>query len=107
MTLTTTEQQAAPDTAPAALSDVSNWVLQYLEMKHPETRGTLHTDTSFDSVGLDSQARVDMISAMERRFGITLDPTLAYDFVTAGALASFVWSQISGVPIDEKLLMGI
>ena len=100
-----TRQQ--PGSKPESLNDVSSWVLQYLAARFPETGGTLHPDMSFDSIGLDSLARVDMISAMEGRFGITLEPTLAYDFVTAGALSAFVWGQISGAPVDQKHLMGV
>lgn len=92
---------------PAGLSEVSGWLLQHLEAKHPEMRGKLHKDMSFDSIGLDSLARVELISAMEQRFGITLEPTLAYDFVTAGALSTYVWGQISGAPVDQKQLMGV
>lgn len=93
--------------APHALIDVSNWIVHYLEAKHPEMRGAIHADMSFDNIGLDSLARVEMIAAMENRFGVALDPTLAYDFVTAGALSSFVWGQITGVAVDQKQLMGV
>jgi acyl carrier protein len=68
---------------------------------------SLHADMSFDSIGLDSLARVDLISAMEARFGMALDPTLAYDFVTPGALSAFVWGQACGIPADEKRLMDV
>ncbi|SFU53556.1 acyl carrier protein [Pseudoduganella namucuonensis] len=92
---------------PAALIEVSGWLIEHLEGKHPEMRGQLHKDMSFDSIGLDSLARVELISAMERRFGVALEPTLAYDFVTAGALSAYVWGQISGTPVDQKHLMGV
>lgn len=95
------------EASPAALADVTAWVVQYLEQKHPEMQGTIHGDMSFDSIGLDSMARVELISAMEGCYGIALDPTLAYDFITARALSGFVWSQVSGEPIDQKQLMGI
>lgn len=100
-------QEAGAQAKPEGSAEVRAWILQYLEGKHPEVRGTLHKDMSFDAIGLDSVARVDMISAMEKHFGIALDPQLAYDFVTAGALSEFVWGQISGVPADQKRLLGV
>jgi acyl carrier protein len=101
------QQEADMQAKPQALSDVVVWVIQHLESKHPEMKGAVHGDVSFDSVGLDSLARVDMISAMERSFGIALDATLAYDFVTPNALSAFVWGQITGEPVDQKQLMGV
>ena len=101
------QQQAASAEKPQALPDVLAWVIHYLETKHPETKESVHGDMSFDSVGLDSLARVEMIAAMEAAFGIELDPTLAYDFVTPGALSGFVWGQLSGEPVDQKQLMGM
>lgn len=102
MTTTPTSQQAA-----ACVTDVSSWIIAHLEKRFPAMAGVIHADMSFDAIGLDSLERVDLIAALEGRFGITLDPTLGYDFVTTGALAAFVWGQISGVAVDEKQLMGV
>jgi acyl carrier protein len=109
MTMTSQAPQPVQSLAskPSSLTEVRTWIVQFLESKHPEMRGTIHADMSFDSIGLDSLARVDMIGSMENQFGLKLDPTLAYDFVTPGALSSFVWGQIAGVPVDEKQLIGV
>src|SRR5687768_14219988 len=79
------------------ISEVTSWMMQYLETKHPEVTGKVHGEMSFDSVGLDSLGRVEMLTAMEGCFKLKLDPTLAYDFVTVGALSKYVWGQINGI----------
>lgn len=101
------QQHAGTTEQPRAQAEVLAWVIHYLESKHPEAKDAVHGDMSFDSIGLDSLARVEMIAALEAGFGIALDPTLAYDFVTPGALSAFVWGQLSGEPVDQKQLMGM
>ena len=96
-----------PGTKPNSPEDVSSWVIEYLAARYPEMAASVHADMSFDNIGLDSLARVELIAAMEVRFGVTLDPTLAYDFVTAGALSAFVWGQATGAAVDVKQLMGV
>jgi acyl carrier protein len=51
-------------------------------------------DMSFDYIGLDSLARVELLAGLEECFAVPLDPTAAYDFVTVRALSEFVWSAI-------------
>lgn len=44
-------------------------------------------DTSFSAMGLDSMTQVTLIGRLEERFGVELDPTLAYDYPTVNALS--------------------
>lgn len=78
-----------------------------LRVHQPDFAEEIHDNLSFDYIGLDSVARVELIAALERHPGIALDPTAAYDFVTVGALASFVWSELSGESLDLKATLGV
>lgn len=79
----------------------------YLKVHQPDFAEEIHDNLSFDYIGLDSVARVELIAALERHLDIALDPTAAYDFVTVGALARFVWSELSGEALDLKATLGV
>lgn len=80
---------------------------EYLRVHQPGFTEDIHDNLSFDYIGLDSVARVELVAALERHLGISVDPTAAYDFVTVGALASFVWSELSGESLDLKAALGV
>lgn len=107
MIQTNMQEQAGSRANPQGQAEVLAWLIQSLESKQPDLKGLIHSAMSFDCIGLDSLARVELVTAMEGQFGILLDPTLAYDFVTPGALAAFVWGELSGTPVDQKQLMGV
>lgn len=80
---------------------------EYLQIHQPDFVEDIHDNLSFDYIGLDSVARVELVAALEKQLGIAIDPTAAYDFVTVGALASFVWSQLSDTPLDLNAVLGV
>jgi acyl carrier protein len=98
-------------TAPENTSQVRERIITLLEQYIIEERHdfteTITNHMSFDYIGLDSLARVNLLVALEKEFSISLDPTAAYDFVTVNALAEFVWSVISGTPLDLKKTLEI
>ncbi len=73
----------------------------------PAFDAPLTREASFDALGLDSMARVSLVQALEEEYALTLEPGLAFDFVTVDALARYVCAQINGEAIDEKALLGI
>lgn len=93
--------------AASSIAEVRQWLKDYLQQQHKEINEPIRDDMSFDYIGLDSLARVALMTASEQRFFLKLDPTAAYDFVTVGALSEFVWSQISGEALDQKKLLDI
>jgi acyl carrier protein len=99
-------KSSAPETAPS-INEVRQWLKDYLQQHHKDISEPIRDDMSFDYIGLDSLARVAIMTASEQRFSLKLDPTAAYDFVTVGALSEFVWSQISGEALDQKKLLDI
>lgn len=96
---------------PASIEQVSEGIksrLQhYLQAERPDFTEAIKDDMSFDYIGLDSLARVNLLSGLEKEFGVSLDPTAAYDFVTVRALAEFVWSVMSGQEMDVKKALDI
>lgn len=82
-------------------------LLELLREGDPAFDMPLPGDASFDALGLDSMVRVGLVQALEDEFAFSLEPGLAFDFVTIDALASFVRAQINGDAIDEKALLGI
>jgi acyl carrier protein len=94
---------------PAALekAEVNAWIKEYLLRECKNIQGPIEDHASLDYLGLDSLARVNLVVAVEGRFNLSLDPTAAYDFVTVGAITEYVWSQITGQPLDEKTLLDI
>lgn len=72
-----------------------------------EFKDRIEDNMSFDYIGLDSLARVNLMTALDKEYGVTLDPAAAYDFVTVGALAQFVWSRVTGTPLDLKKVLEV
>jgi acyl carrier protein len=79
----------------------------YLKINRPDFTEAIRDDMSFDYIGLDSLARVELLSGLDKALGISLDPTAAYDFVTVRALAEYVCSVVNGTSLDFKQALGI
>lgn len=103
----------APAADPARATDelvaeaIRRHLLRLLRAAEPGFDAPLPGDTSFDALGLDSMTRVGLVQALEDEFARSLEPGLAFDFVTIDALAAYVRAQINGEAIDEKALLGI
>lgn len=80
---------------------------EHLRVNRPDFTEEIGDDMSFDYIGLDSLARVELLTGLDGALGVSLDPTAAYDFVTVRALAGFVWSSLSGTALDVKKALGI
>lgn len=88
-----------PANQPASLESISESIIAHLT-KHlartqPDFNEPIHTDMSFDYIGLDSMSRVELVSELAKRWSVELDLTAAYDFITVGALAEFVHEELS------------
>lgn len=106
-TLTKTETAPKPENVDQVVERIKSLLQAYLGEHGPAFNETITDNMSFDYIGLDSLARVGLLSALEKEFAVALDPTAAYDFVTVHALAQFVWSEVSGCEFDARKVMGI
>lgn len=118
-TLLTLADDVAP-ASPAHAIDATNTItvaevgqrirlrlMKLLQDNGVERTEPIGDDMSFDYIGLDSLARVELLTALDDEFGTSLDPTSAYDFVTVGALAKFVRSQLTGEVLDLKQVLEV
>lgn len=98
-------------TKPSNVGDVATLIKgllrETLRAHHPDFNEKIGDDMSFDYIGLDSLARVELLAGLDRALGVSLEPTAAYDFVTVRALAEFVWSTLSGQEMDVRKALGI
>lgn len=76
----------------------------YVRDDRPDFTDTIADDMSFDYIGLDSLARVNLLSSLEQTLGMKLDPTAAYDFITPRALAEFIYAQMQTENIANKTM---
>jgi acyl carrier protein len=96
-----------PENVAQVSERIRSFLQSFLRVEQPDFLEPVGNDMSFDYLGLDSLARVNLVTGLEKEFGISLDPTAAYDFVTPRALAEFVWSVISDTPLDAKKTLNI
>jgi len=98
-------------TPPPGIDDVvaliKRLLTEHLQVHRPDFTEPIGDDMSFDYIGLDSLARVELLTGLDRALGVSLDPTAAYDFVTVRALAEFVASTLGGTAMDVKKALGI
>lgn len=74
---------------------ITTYLQQHLARTQPDFAEPLHSNMSFDYLGLDSLSRVELISALCKEWSVKLDLTAAYDYVTVGALSEFIWQELA------------
>ena len=82
-------------TLEAVTDRITTYLQQHLARTQPDFAEPLHTNMSFDYMGLDSLSRVELVSALSKEWSKELDLTAAYDFVTIGALSEFIWRELT------------
>ncbi|PUA27840.1 MAG: hypothetical protein B0W54_15040 [Cellvibrio sp. 79] len=105
--LTPINNRVQPDSVDGVSQRIFFHLKKRIDADYPDFTEPLRSDMSFDYIGLDSVSRVELVTDLANDFGIKLDPTAAYDFVTIGSLAEFVWSEISGTTLDLKKALGV
>jgi acyl carrier protein len=80
--------------APSA-EQIQEWLANYIaKVLEIEDAATLNVTTQFDRYGLSSVAAVGMAGDLEEWLGISIDPTLPYDFPTIEALAGHLAEKL-------------
>lgn len=106
-TLENTENPSKPENVEQVVERIKSLLQSHIAEQGHTFSEPITDNMSFDYIGLDSLARVNLLSALDKEFAVSLDPTAAYDFVTVRALAEFVWSEVSGCEFDVRKVMGI
>lgn len=60
-------------------------------------------DRRFFDLGLDSVSGVELVTGLERALGLTLDPTLIYEYPTPAALADHLLDRVFAAPAAYPL----
>jgi acyl carrier protein len=69
---------------------ISQWLERHMVPIFLERGLPVDMDTSFDALGLDSLARVELITALENQFNVNLDPVLGFEYPTIRSLSEHI-----------------
>ncbi len=87
----------------ADAESIQSWMVDWLvkELKLPVT--SIDTTKSFADYGLDSVTAVELADALQEWLGVTLSPTLAYDYPTIESMAQYLAKEIQkSTPIPNS-----
>ncbi|KRV47780.1 polyketide synthase [Wenjunlia vitaminophila] len=76
-------------------SVLRDWLIDRLSLYLQCGRGRIEVDVPYVEYGLDSVASLSLIGDIEAEFGLSLEPTLAWDYPTVTALAGLLASRLS------------
>lgn len=83
--------------------NIESWICAYLQKILGLTADQVDPLTGFDELGLDSAAAIGLVGELEEWVELELDPTLAYDFPNARALAGTVAAMLAEkVPVAAQ-----
>lgn len=67
--------------------EIKTWLVSYLAELMEVDRDDIDVNIPFDEYGLDSSMSVVMVADLEAWLGLTLEPTVIYDYPTLDKLA--------------------
>ncbi len=62
----------------------------------------IDADKAFQELGFDSLTAVEMRNRLKAATGLSLSPTLIFDYPTPNGLASYIRAELAGVPQEIK-----
>jgi polyketide synthase 12 len=62
----------------------------------------IDADKAFQELGFDSLTAVELRNRLKTATGLSLSPTLIFDYPTPNALASYIRTELAGVPQEVK-----
>lgn len=72
---------------------------EYIRNVLPEQADAITDSVSFSAMGMDSVSHVQLIAAIEDRFNLKIEPTMAFDYPTVAALSQ----QVAELAKQENL----
>ena len=77
------------------------WITTYLAEQFDFPKDSLHWDTTFKSLQLDSMDMVEMMMDMEEELGVDFDQNDMAELTTIGELADYIEKKLNK-PIERK-----
>ncbi|MBD0336593.1 MAG: AMP-dependent synthetase, partial [Cyanobacteria bacterium Co-bin13] len=77
----------------SSAEDIQRWMVRWLAQALQTAEATIDIRRPFAEYGLDSVTAVELADALETALGVTLEPTLAYEYPTIEALARHLARQ--------------
>ena len=69
---------------------LERWLTEVVAAAVDLEPGAIDVEARFDRYGIDSAAAIGLTDELERQLGITLEPTLLYDYPSIRSLAGFL-----------------
>ena len=71
------------------------------------TPEAIDPDKAFQELGFDSLTAVEMRNRLKATTGLALSPTLIFDYPTPNGLATYIRSELAGVPQETKQVAAV
>jgi acyl carrier protein len=78
---------------PQTAESIQNWMVDWLVRELEVEAQSIDTSKSFADYGLDSVTAVELADALQNWLGVTLSPTLAYEYPTIEFLAQYLATE--------------
>jgi acyl carrier protein len=82
--------------ATPSLDELRTWLTQRVGEYLDGTVAHIRTDVALVEYGLDSMYALIMCGEIEDHLGLTVEPTLAWDYDTIDAVAGFLTRELAG-----------
>ena len=89
----TNPQQADSATLSPEAVELFNWMAQQLAQVANINPHDVQPNQPIVRYGLDSPDAIELALTFEQQLGISLPPTLFWDYQSLGALAAYVWRE--------------
>jgi acyl transferase domain-containing protein/NAD(P)-dependent dehydrogenase (short-subunit alcohol dehydrogenase family)/acyl carrier protein len=81
---------------------VSAQTADALRKLRPDAKPVVDAERAFRDIGLDSLGLVDLHQRLNAVTGLSLPPTVVFDYTTAAALAGYVRTEVLGLPPEAE-----
>ncbi|NET35008.1 MAG: AMP-binding protein [Cyanothece sp. SIO1E1] len=104
-TLNPNSSQSVATASTHTAADIQAWMVDWLVKALSIPATAIDTSKSFADYGLDSVTAVELADALEDWLGMTLSPTLAYEYPTIQALASYLSAELGGTGGESETVI--